>query len=124
MEKNKILLIEDDKFISRAYSDGLTRAGLEVSVAEDGAVGLEKMKSEKPDLVLLDLIMPVKDGFDVLTEVKDDNQFKETIFVVLSNLGQEVDIEKAKQLGADDYLIKSDISMGEVIQKVESFLKN
>jgi len=124
MEKNKILLIEDDKFISRAYSDGLTRAGLEVSVAEDGAVGLEKMKSEKPDLVLLDLIMPVKDGFDVLTEVKDDNQFKETIFVVLSNLGQEVDIEKAKQLGADDYLIKSDISMGEVIQKVESILKN
>ena len=75
--KKKILLIEDDKFISRAYKDGLVRAGFEVDVAMDGKEGMEKIKSDGPDLILLDLVMPVKSGFEVLQEVKIDKELKD-----------------------------------------------
>lgn len=119
----KIILAEDDKFISRAYSDGLTRAGFEVIIATDGKEGIEKIKSEKPDLILLDLVMPIKNGFEVLEEVKKDDTLKNIPAIILSNLGQDSDVEKGKALGAADYLIKSNFSMKEVIAKIKTVLK-
>ena len=123
MKKNpKILLAEDDKFISRAYKDGLTRAGFDVSVAIDGNEALAQIKTVKPDLMLLDLIMPVKNGFEVLEELQKSKENKSPI-IVLSNLGQESDIQRAKDLDATDYLIKSNVTLKEVIDKIKSYLK-
>ncbi len=116
--KKKILLAEDDKFIARAYQDGLTRAGYEVVSAVNGQEAIDKIKSEKPDLVLLDLIMPKKNGFEVLEEIKADQTLKMPV-IILSNLSQDSDIEKAKELGAVDYIVKSNFSMKEVIKQIE-----
>ena len=120
--KNKILLVEDDEFLSRAYSDGLSRAGLEVDVARDGGEAMEKVKEEKQDLILLDLVMPTKNGFEVLEELRMDDDLKKIPVMILTNLGQDSDIEKGKNLGAIDYLIKTDLSMKEVIEKVKYHL--
>lgn len=117
--KKKILLAEDDKFISRAYKDGLTRAGFEIVLASDGKEAMQKIKQDRPDLILLDLIMPIKNGFEVLEEVKKDDELKSIPIVVLSNLGQDSDVAKGKALGAVDYLIKTNLSMKEVIEKVK-----
>ncbi|MSU75222.1 MAG: response regulator, partial [Candidatus Magasanikbacteria bacterium] len=84
----KILLAEDDRFIARAYSDGLTRAGYLVIPAGNGVEALEKIRSESPNLVLLDIIMPDKDGFEVLEEMKQDPKLKKIPVIILSNLGQ------------------------------------
>ncbi len=121
-KSRKILLAEDDKFISRAYKDGMERAGFEIIIALDGAEAIKKIKSENPDLILLDLIMPEKNGFEVLEEIKMDDELKNIPVVILSNLGQDSDIEKGKALGAADYLIKSNLSMKEVIEKVKFHL--
>lgn len=120
--KKKILLAEDDKFISIAYRDGLNRAGYEVVYASDGAEAVALAKSEKPDLILLDLIMPVKNGFEALEEIRKDKEFDQTPVIVLSNLGQETDIVKAKELGANDYLIKSNYSLADVAKVIENYL--
>ena len=117
----KILLAEDDKFINRAYTDGLTQAGFEVISTHDGQEALEKIKSEKLDLILLDLVMPIKNGFEVMEEIKPDKELNKIPIIILSNLGQESDIEKGKSLGAVDYLIKSNFSMKEVIDKIKLF---
>lgn len=120
--KIKIVLAEDDKFISRAYGDGFTRAGFEVSIASDGNEAIKLVKANKPDLLLLDLIMPGKDGFETLTEVMADPTMKNTKVVVMSNLGQESDIERCKKLGAVEYLVKSNVSMKEVIDIVNKLI--
>jgi len=117
--KHIIVLIEDDKYIYRAYKDGLERVGFEISVAFNGEEGIEKVRFEKPALVLLDLIIPGKNGFEVLEEMKMDDVLKKIPVVILSNLGQDSDIKKAKALGAVDYLIKANFSMKEVIEKVK-----
>jgi len=121
--KKKILLAEDDKFISLAYKDGLKRAGYEVEHAQNGKEALEKIKSFNPDLVFLDIIMPEMNGFEALEEIKKDEKLKNIPVIILSNLGQDTDIEKGKKLGAVDYLIKANLSMNEVIQKIETYLK-
>jgi DNA-binding response OmpR family regulator len=123
MERDeKILLVEDDKFISRAYMAGLSKAGFEVVLAYDGEEAINKLQTEKPNIILLDLMMPVKDGFETLKEIKANAKLKKIPVVILSNLGQDSDIEKSKSLGATDYLIKSDVSMKEVIEKVHFYL--
>lgn len=120
--KGKIILAEDDKFIARAYLDGLKRAGYTVIPSFDGQDTLEKIRQEQPDIVLLDIIMPKKNGFEVLEELKEDDKLKQIPVVILSNLGQETDVQQGMKSGAIDYLIKSDCSMDEVIEKVESVL--
>lgn len=120
--KKKILLVEDDKYISRAYKDGLERAGFEVITAADGLVGVKKAKEENPDLILLDLILPAKNGFEVLEEIKMDEAAGNIPVVILSNLGQDSDVDKGNALGAEDYLIKSNYSMKEVVEKVKFHL--
>ncbi|MFC1595123.1 response regulator transcription factor [Patescibacteria group bacterium] len=122
MAKKKILLAEDDKFISRAYKDGLSSAGFIVILASDGNEALDKVKKEKPDVILLDLIMPAKNGFEVIEELKMDDSTKNIPIIILSNLGQDSDIEKGKSLGAADYLVKSNVSMQEVVEKIKFHL--
>ena len=102
-DKKKILLAEDDKFICKAYTDGLTKAGFEVFIAHDGVEAMNKIKSQKFDLILLDLVMPSKNGFEVLEELIINPGMSNAPVVVLSNLGQESDTKKAKDLGAVDF---------------------
>ena len=121
--KSKILIAEDDRFISRAYKDGLTRAGFDVETVANGDAVLEKLKEFNPDLLLLDIIMPGKNGYEVLEEIRVGKLLSRNIpVIILSNLGEDTDIEKGKALGANDYLIKSDFSMKEVIEKVKFYL--
>lgn len=119
---SRVLLVEDDKFISRAYKDGLEREGFEIDTAFDGIEAMEKLRVSPPDLVLLDLILPEKDGFAVLEDVQMDAALKRIPIIILSNLGQESDIEKGQALGALDYLIKADVSMKDVIEKVKFYV--
>ncbi|MDD4412575.1 MAG: response regulator [Patescibacteria group bacterium] len=118
-----IILAEDDKFINRAYHDGLKRAGFEVESANDGEELLKMLETKKPDLILLDLIMPIKNGFETLEEIKNNPKYKNIPVIVVSNLGQESDVSKTMKLGAVDYLIKSDYSLKEMIDKVKSHLE-
>lgn len=120
--KIKILLAEDDKFISMAYQAGLENAGLRVLIASDGDEALSVLKKEGADLILLDLMMPKKNGFEFLEITSIDEKFKKIPVIVLSNLGQESDIKKCKELGAVDYLIKANFSMQEVIDRVKTYL--
>ncbi len=122
-KKNKILLAEDDKFIQRAYKDGIEHKGLDVIVASDGVEALDMAKEESPDLILLDLIMPKKNGFDVLKEIKNDESLKDIPVIVLSNLGQDSDVSECKKNGASEYLIKSDYSISEIVSKINKYIK-
>jgi two-component system, OmpR family, alkaline phosphatase synthesis response regulator PhoP len=119
----KIVLADDEQFIAVAYNDGLTRAGFQVVVAHDGEEALEKIKAEKPDLVLLDLIMPKKSGFDVLKEVKATPELADIPVVVLSNLSQATDAAETKKLGAIDFIVKAEISLQDLVDRIGTLLK-
>lgn len=119
----KVLIAEDDQFISKAYMQGFKRQGFDVILAMDGNEALLKAKTEKPDIILLDLIMPIKNGFEVLKELKEMPDFKYTPIIILSNLGQEADVEKGKNMGATEYLVKTNSSMHDVIDKVNQYLQ-
>ncbi|MFA6255066.1 MAG: response regulator [Patescibacteria group bacterium] len=118
----KVLVAEDDQFLSKAYSAKLKKSGFEVMLANDGEEVMQKVKTEKPDIILLDLIMPKKDGFEVLAELKKDEKLKKIPVVVLSNLGQEEDITRGKKLGAVGYLVKSNIPISAVVEKINQIL--
>lgn len=122
-DERTVLLIEDDEYIQKAYRIGLGDAGFKVISARDGKEGLEKVSSAKPDIILLDLVMPVMDGFEFLKRIKEDGNFKSIPVIILSNLAQGPDIERAREMGAVDYLIKTDFWMEEVIKKVNSYIK-
>ena len=120
--KNKLILVaEDDKALSRILTLKLENEAYEVILALDGQEALNLIKERKPNLVLLDLIMPVKNGFEVLEELQKEKT--NTPIIVLSNLGQEEDIKKSKDLGAKDYFIKSEIDLSAVVEKINTFLK-
>ena len=118
----KILVVEDDKFLRKVISLKLDREGYEVSEAVDGEKGAEKIKKEKPDLVLLDLILPGIDGFEVLSKVKTDPVLSKIPIIILSNLGQKDDIEKGLKMGANDYLVKARFTPDEIITKIKLIL--
>jgi len=119
----KILIIEDDKFLRELISRKLLRAGYNVSGAIDGEEGLKKIKDEKPDLVLLDLILPSMDGFEVLARAKADPATSQIPIVILSNLGQKEDTERGFENGAVDYLVKAHLTPAEIIEKIKSILE-
>ncbi len=118
----KILIIEDDRFLRELMSKKLTGEGYQISGATDGEEGIRSVKSEKPDLVLLDLILPGIDGFEVLTRIKQEAEIAATPVIVLSNLGQKEDIERGLKLGAADYLIKAHFTPGEIVEKISAIL--
>jgi CheY-like chemotaxis protein len=120
----KILIAEDDKFLARAYQVKFAKAGFDVQVATDGEETLTILKTFQPDVILLDLIMPKKDGFVILAELKKNEQYKNIPVIIASNLGQPGDMEKAKSLGAVDYFIKSDFSLKKIIEKINDLTKN
>ena len=121
---SKILLVEDDKMLADMYITKFTKEGLEVMRAEDGAEGLEMAQKHKPDLILLDIIMPKLDGFAVLRELKRDKGNSNMHILLLTNLGQSEDVEKGKELGADDYFIKANHTPAEIVEKVKYMLTN
>ena len=120
---SKILLIEDDKFLRELIIQKLGREGYEVAEAPEGEAGLSKAKEEKPDLVLLDLILPGIDGFEVLSRMKKDPALASIPVIILSNLGQRDDVQKGIDLGAEDYLIKAHFTPGEIIEKIKATLE-
>ncbi|KKP37470.1 MAG: PAS domain S-box [Candidatus Roizmanbacteria bacterium GW2011_GWA2_32_13] len=118
----KIIIIEDDHFFQNFYSVKLNELGYQVEVANNGQEGIDKIKVLLPNLILLDLIMPVKDGFQVLAELKNDPLLSKIPVIVFSTLGQESDIKKAIELGAKDYINKSFFDFDVFIKRVVTYL--
>lgn len=122
MEKQKILMVEDDPFLRKIYRDKFIRAGFDFLEAINGEEGVNKIVAEKPNLILLDLMLPRKNGFEVLIDIKSNKDTKKIPVIILSNLGQEADVKRGLELGAKDYLVKSEINLSEVVDKVKEFL--
>lgn len=116
----KILIVEDEKPMARALVLKLTKEGYQAEAAYDGDEAMEKLDKEKYDLILLDLMMPKKDGFSVLADLK--NKKKKIPVIVSSNLSQEEDLAKAKKLGAVDFFVKSNTPISEVVKRVKKVL--
>jgi len=121
-KKEKILMIEDDPFLRKVYRDKFTQTGFDFIEATNGIEGTNKTISERPDIVLLDLMLPRKNGFEVLIDIRKNKKNKNIPVIILSNLGQESDIERGLALGADDYLVKTEISISEIVDKVKEWL--
>ena len=119
----KILVVEDDKFLREMITRKLNKEEYEVLQAVDGEEGLEKMRQSKPDLILLDLIMPGVGGFEVLEEAKKDSEIKDIPIVILSNLGQKSEVERGLSLGAEDFMIKAHFTPKEIIKKVKEIIE-
>jgi len=120
---NNVLIVEDEDFLIRALNDNLAAEGYTVDVAKDGGEAVEKIGKKKPNLVLLDLVMPKKDGFFVLEEIRKNPEWKLIPVIVLSNLGEDTSIKRAMEMGADDYFVKSQHPIQEVIEKVKDYLE-
>ena len=119
----KILIVEDDKFLRELISQKLLKEGYDIVEAVDGEKGIESANKERPDLVLLDLILPGIDGFEVLAKLKADPKLSNIPVIILSNLGQKTDIEKGIEMGAVDFLIKAHFTPGEIVEKIDAVLK-
>ena len=120
--KIKVLVAEDDRFLSSLLKAKLEKEGFMVKIAYDGEEATSMLKEFKPDVMILDLIMPKISGFEFLEYISVDPQFNQIPVIVLSNLGQETDIERAKQLGVDDYFVKSQISIEDVVKAVQNLV--
>lgn len=120
----KILIIDDDPFILDMYVLKFKERGFDVEIAHDGKDGLKKAKEYKPDAILLDVVMPAMDGFDVLQELKKSSETKMAKIILLTNLGQKEDVERGKKLEADDYVIKAHFTPSEVVEKVNNLLSH
>lgn len=117
-----ILLVEDDRFLRRAAEATLKQAGFVVTTAADGEEALRQASASRPDVVLLDLIMPKLQGFEVLRRLKQDEATARIPVIVLSNLGQDSDVRQALDLGAVAYLVKSNLSLQDLVKKVRAVL--
>jgi DNA-binding response OmpR family regulator len=119
----KILVVEDDKSMADAFNRKLTKAQFEVKLTYDGEEACDVLTSYTPDLILLDLMMPRKNGYQVLECLKNDQRLKDIPVIVATNLGQKEDLDKALALGADDCVVKTDLSMKELVKKIHTYLK-
>ena len=122
-EKKHILIVEDEISLSSALNDKLTNAGYEVALAKNGQEGLDEIKKHKPDLILLDVVMPVMDGMTMLRELRKDTESEAIPVIILSNLSDNEDVLHAMENNTYDYLIKSDISLEAVLEKVKNKLE-
>lgn len=124
-EKNsqiKILLVEDDPFLLSMYTVKFELENFSVISAEDGEKGINLAKKEKPSIILLDIMLPKKDGFEVLEELKKDDVTKSIPVILLTNLSQKTEVSKGLALGADDYLIKAHFMPSEVVDKIKKLI--
>lgn len=122
MAKSKILIIEDDKFLLKLYSNKLRVAGFDVMASISGEEGMNKIETEIPDLVILDLVLPRISGFEILTALKGDPETKDVPVIILTNLAQESDKKRGLELGAEAYVIKTDISVNDLPDLVKKYL--
>lgn len=118
----KVLLVEDDEMLHTMYTQKFAKEGYEVFSAYNGAEGLQMVDEKKPDVILLDIIMPKMDGFVALKKLKKNENTAKIPVILLTNLGQEEDIRKGKELGADDYFIKANHTPQEIVAKVKEVL--
>lgn len=116
---NKVLLIEDDPFLLNMYATKLEMENFQVFTAEDGEKGLKLIAKEIPSVVLLDIILPGMDGYEVLKKIKADDKLKDIVVILLTNLGQKEDVDKGLSLGAKDFLIKAHTMPAEVVAKIK-----
>jgi len=123
-EAKKILFIEDESALQKTFGDMLTQEGYEMISALDGETGLRLAREEKPDLILLDLILPGVHGFDVLKKLKEDLETRQIPVIILTNLEDMESIEKALSLGATTFLVKASYTLEEVLEKIEKALKS
>jgi len=122
MSKIKIVLIEDEEILSKVLCIELQEADFDVTLAEDGEAGLAAVKKVIPSLVLLDLVLPKKHGFEVLTELKKSPKTRKIPVIILSALGSVEDMKKGLGLGAKAYLVKSQHGVGEIVNKIKEYL--
>ncbi len=122
-KKVKVLIIEDDSYISDMYKIKFDSENFETTVAEDGIKGIKEIERQKPDIVLLDIVMPKVDGFSVLKMIKKNENSKDIPVVMLTNLGQKENVERGFELGATSYIIKAHFTPSEVVKKVKEILE-
>lgn len=121
----KILLVEDDVMVVKMYQRKFLMVGFDVEVAYNGEEGLEVLTRYRPDIVLLDVMMPKMNGFEMLKRMQADESLKKIPVVILTNLGDRADdIERSKEMGATDYWVKANISLEEIVEKVKAILAN
>jgi len=121
--RKKVLIVEDDSFVMDIYQTKLSDAGFATLEAVNGSEALKILEKEIPDLILLDILMPVMDGIEVLKNIKNNDKFKNIPVILLTNLSQQDEVNRGLELGAKDYLIKSHFTPSEVLEKVKNYLK-
>lgn len=121
MAKTKILLVEDDTVLAKVIYEELTDAGFETFQAYDGEAGLTMAREKKPDLILLDILLPKKNGFEVLKALRESPDTKGLSVVMLTMLGNDDDIKKGLSMGASDYIVKSQHALPEIVEKIKEF---
>ena len=119
-----IIFIEDEPTLQKTVGRFLENEGYEIKSAIDGETGLAMVKKIKPDLVLLDLILPKKDGFEVIKEIKEDETTKNIPVIILTNLEKTADVEKTLSLGATTYLVKANYELEEIVKKIKEILNH
>ncbi len=122
-EKTKILLIEDDPFLLSMYATKFESENFKVIIAEDGEKGLKLAAREMPSIILLDILLPKMDGFEVLKELKNNKATGYIPVILLTNLSQKTEIEQGLSMGAEDYLIKAHFMPSEVVEKIKQVLR-
>lgn len=123
MIKRNILIVEDDDFFRDLLKKKLVSLGFNILEAANGEEGIELTKQKKPDLIILDLLLPNTDGFEVLSKVKTNSDTSLIPVIIVSNLGQQEDVERGLKLGAVDYLIKSQFDIDSIVTKIKGVLK-
>lgn len=122
LSKKTVLIIEDDLFLVKAYQVKFQKEGIETKIASDGKEALALLEKEPPAVVLLDLMLPGISGFTVLEAIRKNDKWKNVPVLILSNLGQPQDIERGKDLGVKDYIVKANIKISDIVAKVKQWL--
>lgn len=122
MDKKLVLIIEDDKFFQTLVSKKLVNEGFDVVAASESKEALKILEENKPSLIILDLILPLLSGFEILSIIKKDEKMKDIPVLILSNLGQKEEIERAMALGAVDFMVKVNFTPDEIVRKVKSII--
>jgi DNA-binding response OmpR family regulator len=124
-EKNKVLLVEDDPMVVKMYQRKLTMEGFDLFLAFNGEEGLLAMAKNRPDIILLDIMMPKMNGLEMLKEIKNEELWKGIPVVMLTNLGDRPeDVQKCKELGAFDYWVKANLSLKDLVERIRKIILN
>jgi DNA-binding response OmpR family regulator len=119
----KILIVEDDSFLQGLTASKLSKDGYTILVAGNGEDAVKIADAEKPDFILLDLVLPAMDGFEVLAKIRKNDALKKIPVIIFSNLAEEKDMIKARDLGANEYMVKSNFTLDELAAKIKEMLK-